>query len=238
MATGTSVIVPGGQPGFTSRANKLLSALSAEDLAQVTSACETVSFASYHRLASTGDPVNTVYFPTAGYASLFISGPDGSRLQVALVGSEGILGWESLLGTSRVLLGIEVPESFQALSLNVKEFNARSSELACWRSSMLHYIAQLVELVARNGLCVRFHRLEARLARCLLELGDRHADRPIRLTQQSLSDMLGVRRSGVTNAATHLQLLGLIQYRRGSIRVTDRAGLESAACTCYHHDVL
>jgi CRP-like cAMP-binding protein len=213
--------------------NRLLAKLKAEELVPIAAACELVTFSNPAQLARIGDPISTVYFPIDGYASLTVSDEEQSGIQVALVGVEGVLGWETLLGTEQFVLGIDVPESSLALCLSVHEFKSKTSEMNCWRTSLMQYIAGLVGLAARNVLCTRFHVLEARLARCLLEIDDRHLGVPIRLTQGTLAQLLGVRRSGVTNAATDLQLRGLIHYRRGEISLLDRPGLEAVACSCY-----
>src|SRR5699024_6015082 len=162
-----------------------------------------------------------------------VSGGEGSAVQVALAGTESMIGWESLLGASEFLLHAFALEASEVLAIDVDLFRQRVGEMDGWRNDLQVYVRGLLQTIARSSLCARFHLLEERLARCLLEIEDRHDDSPILLTQKTLSQLLGVRRSGVTNAATHLQLHGLIQYRRGEIRILDRAGLEAAACECY-----
>jgi CRP-like cAMP-binding protein len=221
------------QPGVV-RGNDLLNVLSTEGLARVLSESDLTCVSVEAGIARIGDSIRSVHFPISGYASLMVSGEENACVQVALVGTEGMIGWEILFGVRHYLLDVFVPESFEALTIDVDHFRQRVMDSIEWRRSIDAYLARLFEVAARGSLCSRFHLLEARLARCLLEIQDRHGNTPIRLTQKALSELLGVRRSGVTNAATHLQLEGLIQYRRGEIRVLDRAGLIAAACECYH----
>lgn len=237
MAAGLPSAGHGIQPDEFVGRNRLLGCLASDDLAQVIAVGDVVSFTAEEEIAIGGDFINDVYFPVSGYASLMISGAEATSVQVTFVGSEGVLGWESLLGQKGFLLDVYVPETLRALRVDVGEFRTRAAANERWRGAHLDYLARLFTVVARGVLCARFHVLEARLARCLLEVHDRHPEMPIMLTQNTLARLLGVRRSGVTNAATHLQLLGLIQYRRGEISLLDRRGLEAAACECYRFDV-
>lgn len=236
-AVGTPPPGPGNQASKDASENRLLDRLAAEDLSQVVALGDVTSFTADARIAVRGDPIREVYFPVSGYASLMLTGSGQPGVQVAFAGREGILGWESLLGRDSFLLDIYVPEALRALRVDVSDFRVRAAANEHWRAIHFEYVAGLFTVVARGVLCARFHVLEARLARCLLEVHDRHVELPISLTQSTLARLLGVRRSGVTNAATHLQLLGLIQYRRGEIRLLDRKGLEAAACECYRFDV-
>lgn len=230
---GLPAITPGSPLKTAGRKNRLLDTLDSGDLASIIAVSSEVSFSADAHIALAGTPIEEVYFPVSGYASLMVSGQGPSAMQVALVGREGLLGWESLLGREEYLLDLYVPETMQALRIDIAEFAPRNGNQKRWRAGQLAYLTDLFSAAARGVLCTRFHVLEARLARCLLEVHDRHPAVPILLTQSTLAHLLGVRRSGVTNAATHLQLLGLIQYRRGEIRLINRRGLEAAACECY-----
>lgn len=237
VTAGVSTVDPGSPVSESAVGNHLLENLASGDLAQVVAASELTRFDSDTHIAVGGERISEVYFPLSGYASLMVPNAGDASVQVAFVGREGVLGWESLLDGRAFLLDIYVPETLQALRMDVGEFCLRTAANESWRKSQFKYVAKLFTVASRGVLCARFHVLEARLARCLLEVHDRHPEMPILLTQSTLSTLLGVRRSGVTNAATHLQLLGLIQYRRGEILLIDRKGLEAAACECYRHDV-
>lgn len=236
-AADTLPVGPGHRPSGAVRGNGLLHGLSTEELARVIAAGQPSSFPAEAVILRSGDHIRQVYFPLSGYASLMVSGREDSCVQVALAGTESMLGWECLLGANEFLFHAFALESFDVLAVDASLFLQRAAEMDDWRRSLYAYVRGLFQTIARSSLCARFHLLEARLARCLLEIEDRHDDSPILLTQKALSQLLGVRRSGVTNAATHLQLRGLIQYRRGEIRILDRDGLQAAACECYQsHD--
>lgn len=236
-AAGAFPVGPGHAPLGAVRCNGLLDCLSTQDLARVIAAGQPSSFSAEEVVVRSGDPIRQVYFPISGYASVIVSGCEDSSVQIALAGTESMLGWECLLGANEFLFHASALEPFDVLAIDVGLFLQRAVRTKGWRRSLYAYIRDLFQAIARSSLCARFHLLEARLARCLLEIEDRHDDSPILLTQKTLSQLLGVRRSGVTNAATHLQLHGLIQYRRGEIRILDRAGLQAAACECYRpHD--
>lgn len=235
MATvaGSSLVVPEDPACMSARDNQLLGALAVDDLARLVEVAEFTSFDGDAHLALRGGKLARVHFPVSGYASLVVSDDSKSQIQIALVGSEGVFGWESLPGRDQFLFDVYVPETLRTLSIEVGAFRTLVAEDEHWMMNHVDYLARLISVAARGVLCARFHPLEARLARFLLEVHDRHAGMPILLTQSTLAHLLGVRRSGVTNAATHLQLLGLITYRRGEITLLDRFGLEAAACDCY-----
>lgn len=233
----TSLRVPAGPPWTPAQGNQLLGGLAEEDLAPIVAASEFARFDGDVHLALCGDELTRVYFPVSGYASLIVADGSKSKMHIALVGSEGVLGWESLAGQDQFLFDVYVPETLQALSIEVGAFRSVVAEREHWMMMHLEYLARLFSVAARGVLCARFHTLEARLARFLLEVHDRHPGMPVLLTQSTLARLLGVRRSGVTNAATHLQLLGLIHYRRGEIVIMNRHGLEAAACDCYRFHV-
>ncbi|WP_376695918.1 Crp/Fnr family transcriptional regulator [Wenzhouxiangella sp. EGI_FJ10305] len=232
-AADISEIGPAGRVYDTARGNRLLECLALNDLAGIVAVGEFASFGADVHVARGGDVVDEVYFPVSGYASLMASDTDNTGLQVAMVGTEGLLGWESLLGRTTFLLDIYVPEKLRVLRMNVEEIRTLALGNEPWRMAQLGSLTRLFAVATRSALCARFHLLEARLARCLLEIHDHHPEVPIRLTQHTLANLLGVRRSGISTAATHLQVLGLIQYRRGAIRILNRQELEAAACDCY-----
>lgn len=234
-AADTSLIGTEESVCAAARDNQLLGCLAADDLARIVATAELTSFDANVHIAMSGDMLERVYFPVGGYASLIVSDTMDARMQIALVGLEGILGWEALLGLDRFLFDVYVPETLRTLSLDVGDFRILAAGDERWLTIHLKCLARLVDAVAQGVVCTRFHVLEARLARFLLEVYDRHPRMPIRLTQSTLANLLGVRRVSVTNAATHLQLLGLINYSRGEIRLLDRNGLEAAACDCYRY---
>jgi CRP-like cAMP-binding protein len=120
-----------------------------------------------------------------------------------------------------------------ALRMGAKRFRAELARSAPLQDGLNRYIHELMRQISQTAACNRFHLVEARLARWLLMTRDRMGSPQFRMTQDFLSDMLGVRRVGVTEAASALQRKGLIEYSRGSIHILDQRGLEAAACSCY-----
>lgn len=236
VAAGIHSVDSGTGTDDTAAANRLLGCLAPADRARLLAAGEFTRFGADSLIARRGDSISQIQFPVSGYAALMIRGADAATVHVAWVGCEGMIGWESLLGRSGYLLDVLVPETLSVLRIDISGFQAGFAAASHCRKLQFENLSELFTVVARSALCARFHILEARLARCLLEVHDRHPEVPIRLTQTRLAGLLGVRRSGVTTAATHLQMLGLIQYRRGEIKVLDRQRLQAAACDCYRFD--
>ncbi|MCA1778317.1 MAG: Crp/Fnr family transcriptional regulator [Xanthomonadaceae bacterium] len=233
----TSLSVLASPACVAAQENRLLGGLAEENLARIVAVSEFARFEGDVHLAGCGDKLTRVYFPVSGYASLVVTDATKSQMQIGLVGSEGVFGWESFTGLDQLLFDVYVPETLRALSVDVGVFRSVLADNEHWMMMHLEYLSRLFSVAARGVLCARFHTLEARLARFLLEVDDRHPGKPILLTQSTLSRLLGVRRSGVTNAATHLQLLGLINYRRGQIVIGNRHELETAACDCYRYRI-
>jgi CRP-like cAMP-binding protein len=158
---------------------------------------------------------------------------EGNPLDVALIGQEGMLGATLLLGIGTVPIRAVVHTPGVALRITVANLRRRVRESPVLHKVLSRYLyARLVELSLLGG-CIRYHRIEQRLARSLLLAHDRAPADYIYLTHRSLADMLGVRRSSVTLAAGDLQDRKLISYSRGGITVLDRPGLEAMSCDCY-----
>jgi CRP-like cAMP-binding protein len=157
-------------------------------------------------------------------------------LEIELVGNEGMSGVPLVLGLAVSPLRVLVQGSGQALRISSASLRREIKDSAALRSLLNRYICVLRAQLAQAAVCHSFHTLDARLVRWLLMTHDRaHADEFF-LTHELMAQMLGVRRVGVTNAAGALQKRELVSYRRGHIRVLDRAGLEAASCSCYQAD--
>jgi CRP-like cAMP-binding protein len=152
---------------------------------------------------------------------------------VATIGNEGAVGVYSLLGPSRAL-GTEIVQvGGEALRIGADQFKKDLRDRPGLNSLMHRYIYALTRQIVQSGACNRLHTMEQRCARWLLMTHDRCGDRSFSLTQDFLSEMLGVRRATVNLAIGALKKAGFIRYVRGEITVVDRAGLESATCRCY-----
>jgi CRP-like cAMP-binding protein len=216
--------------------NHLLAALPAGSLQRAIEGCEPVDLAFGEVLCRRGDRIRHVYFPTDSFISLIAQVDRRGGIEVGMVGREGMFGVGLLLGVEFSPMHGLVQGAGPALRMSAKRFLRELREIPALRPRMNRYVQVLLSQLAQNAACTRFHLVEARLARWLLMTSDRASSEDFYLTQQFLSHMLGVRRVGVTAAASSLQKGKLIDYKRGVITILDRRGLQAAACECYAAD--
>ena len=217
-------------------ANRLLAALPYKDRQSLLAGCEPVDLVYAEVLAEPGEPISYVYFPTQSFISLTTQTNGGANLEVGLVGDEGMLGIPLILGVDVSRLRASVQGPGQALRMDAAMFQRefeQSVALQCW---LKRYVYVLICQLAQAAACTHFHVVEARLARWLLMTQDRAHSSNFHVTQESLAFMLGVRRVGVTKAATSLHNRNLISYSRGDITILDREGLKAVSCGCYEAD--
>jgi CRP-like cAMP-binding protein len=218
------------------RVNRLLDALPSSDLRRVLAGCETVELAFADVLYIPGDRLNHVYFPTRSFISLIMPVDASASLEVGLVGNEGMFGIPLVLGIDVSPVRAVVQGAGPALRMSAPAFCHELGRSQALQREIDRYVFVHLSQLAQAAACTRFHVVEARLARWLLMTQDRaHADK-FRITQEFLALMLGVRRVGVTKAASSLQKRRLIHYMRGNITILDRRGLKAASCGCYKAD--
>jgi CRP-like cAMP-binding protein len=173
------------------------------------------------------------HFMTSGIASVVSSMTDGSSAEVGIWGREGLVESFHLLGTAKVPTRCFIQMEATALRIPFNVLQKEFLENEIFRKSVLQCVQSQGFILGQLAACNRLHEAEQRLARWLLMVRDRVASETFLLTQEFLGNMLGARRTTVTQAAGTLQRKGLIKYSRGRIHVVDPTGLESAACECY-----
>lgn len=216
--------------------NHLIESLPRKDRSRLLKVCRPVELALSDVLNEPGVAIAHVYFPVDGFVSLVRTVDAHLGMEVGMVGREGMLGVQLVLGVPNAPLHALVQGAGSAQRVSARAFRAELAASTALQRSLRRYVYVLMEQLATSAACLRFHLIGPRLARWLLMSQDRaHAD-SFHVTQEFLAYMLGVRRVGVTGAAGILQRAGLIEYRRGKVTVLDRARLEQAACSCYRTD--
>ena len=213
--------------------NHLLAALPAEDLARIWLRLEAVEFGLREVIQVPDKPITAVYFPESGWISMLALMVDGTAAEVDIVGFDGMVGLPLLLGSDRAASEAMVQAPGTFLRLGASAFEEEKERSPAFRKLLLRYALAFQVQVAQTAACNGRHTLDQRLARWLLTAHDRAHGDEFPMTQEFLAMMLCVHRSGVTVGARLFQQAGLIRYGQGQITVTDRAGLEAAACECH-----
>lgn len=214
-------------------ANRLLAALPKKDYRALKRHLEEIPLVFEEILYRPSLLISDVYFPNSGIVSILAGVNGRSTLEVGLVGSEGMLGLSVFLGVNSSLNRAVVQGGGSAMKMKATALRRECNKGGVLPRLLQRYSHSVLAQVTQCAVCNQFHSVEARLARWLLMTHDRMGDDEFQLKQEFLSNMLGVRREGVSKAAGKLQRSKLIRYRRGSLKVLDRAGLEATSCGCY-----
>jgi CRP-like cAMP-binding protein len=213
--------------------NHLLARLSVSELGLIVPHCTVVSMKQGTVIYGAGDEVEHVYFPHDGMVSLLAVMQNGKAIETATVGREGVVGAMAGLGlyTSMVRAAVQLP--MKASKISAARFrhavaSSKNIEYACIR-----YNEVLLTQARITAACNALHQVDARFCRWLLQSADRAESSTVALTQELLSEMLGVRRTSVTEVAGRLQKEGVISFSRGVIQIVNRAALEALTCECY-----
>ncbi len=226
---------PGYEERASSRAaaNRLLASLPDRDWHHLQLLCTTVEVEVGEVLYEPGQPIEYIYFPDDSLISLLAVAEGRMTLEVGSVGREGMIGASVALGHALAQVRAVVQRAGRACRIGSADFCAEFASMEALQRLLYRYTDTLLAQAIQIAVCSRFHVLEARLARSLLITRDRLQSEKFHLTHEFLAHALGVRRVGVTKAATALQNQKLISYSRGNIEILDSAGLEAVSCRCY-----
>ena len=213
--------------------NELLAAMPRKAYAALAPALVPVSLVFGEVLYAADAPIVHVYFPCESMVSLLLPVEDHFDVEVGLVGREGMVGASLALGITESPVKALVQGGGSALRLSAPRVRRELASTPALQRAVNRYLHSLMQQITQTAACNRFHVVEARLARWLLMTRDRMRSSRFRMTHEFLSHMLGVRRVGVTEAASSLQRKKLIEYTRGNIQILDDRGLEAASCGCY-----
>jgi CRP-like cAMP-binding protein len=213
--------------------NHLLAALSPAEHERLSPHLEPISLRLGSVLYESGDRLRYVYFPTDCIVSLLYVLKDGASAEISVVGNEGLIGVALFMGgettPSRAIVQ-SAGCAYRLIGQRLKDEFHRNGDM---QLLMLRYTQALLTQMAQTAVCNRYHTVDQQLCRWLLQSLDRLPSNTLTMTQELIANMLGVRREGVTEAASKLQKLGVVLYSRGHITVLDRPKLEKLCCECY-----
>jgi CRP-like cAMP-binding protein len=213
--------------------NRLLAALPKKEYQPLLPELEQITLAFGEILFESGEAIRHVYFPNDSIISLLSTVEDRAMLAVGIVGNEGMAGLAIFMGVHKSRNRALVQGAGTAMRMKAATLCKEVNNASALHNLLNLYTHSLLTRISQSAACNRFHLVNSRLARWLLMTHDRVEGDEFRLTQESISLMLGVRREQVTLAASSLQKQDLISYSRGQIKILNRDGLEAVSCKCY-----
>ena len=213
--------------------NWLLDSLAFNDYERLGSHLEPVAFSLGAIVYESGGQMDHVFFPTTSHVSLLYTMVDGATAEMGLVGNEGVVGIALFMGGDTTPNRAVVQGAGNAFRLKAEMMQNEFKRGGEFQHLLLRYTQALITQISQTAVCNRLHSVEQRLCRWLLMTHDRTQSDELQMTQEFISNMLGVRREGVTHAARGLQDQELISYVRGHIKILNRQGLERLVCECY-----
>jgi CRP-like cAMP-binding protein len=215
------------------KVNRLLAALPPAEWARWQTELEAVELPLGKVLYESGSTMSHVYFPTTAIVSLLYVLEDGASAEIAVVGREGLVGISLFMGGESTPSRAVVQSAGQGFRMRASMVKQEFDRSAAVLHLLLRYTQALITQMTQTAVCNRHHSLDQQLCRWLLLSLDRLDGNELKMTQELIANMLGVRREGVTEAALSLQSAGVISYARGHIKVLDRPALEQRTCECY-----
>jgi CRP-like cAMP-binding protein len=216
-----------------SHQNRIISSLPREMYLQVVGRAKRVTLPVGEIICEPGHPAECIYFPVNSVMSAVVTLNDGALIEAAMIGNEGMAGVASLIDRTASPYRIVQRVEGEVLRLTAFEFRGLLETSANLREIVGRYVLTLLQQHAQNAACNLHHKIDERMCRWLLTTADRVGRDGFHVTQEFLSEMLGVSRQSVNMTAGQLQQDGLIAYRRGNLRIMDRYRLESSTCECY-----
>jgi CRP-like cAMP-binding protein len=213
--------------------NKILARLPDKDFQSIFSQMEKVTPEVGEVVAFPDKEPRFVHFPVSGVLSSMVVLEDGSMIEASTIGNEGMDGLYLLADPLANPYRVNVQVRGDMFRMSAASFKRALTESRALSQLLLRYAMVLIQRGAQNGACIQHHTIEERMCRWLLETAHRQGSDSFGITQEFLSDMLGVRRQSVNLTARFLQQVNLIKYQRGELTILDRAGLEEASCECF-----
>ena len=213
--------------------NHLLAAVPTAEWKRLSKHLEPVDLSLAQVLYESGSTMTHMYFPTTSIVSLLYVMENGSSAEIAVVGNEGLVGVSLFMGGESTPSRAVVQSAGKGFKIDAQVMKTEFGKAGPVMHLLLRYTQALITQMAQTAVCNRHHSLDQQLCRWLLLSLDRLQGTDLVMTQELISNMLGVRREGVTEAAMQLQAAGIIRYTRGKISVLDRPGLERRTCECY-----
>ena len=218
---------------MTALRNQILAGLPRENYSSLFSHLRPVSLNAHNILYNVEDDIRCAYFIDTGIASLMSTNTEGNSIEIGNVGMEGMIGIPVLLRQAKMPYQVVMQVSGDAWTVSAEILRQEFEREGELKNRLLSYTHALAIYMSQLGVCNHFHTVEKRLCRWLLISSDRVQSHRFHLTHESLSQVFGTGRTGVTRAATKLQRLGLIEYHRGQITILDRSAMEAMSCDCY-----
>jgi len=213
--------------------NSLINSVGPDEYHRLRYQFKVVDLQPRQTLYAPGDSMTHAYFPAGAVVTTVTTMDDGSTAETAMIGRDGVVGVGAAAGERAARYWTRVLVPGEALRVDAYALREIFEESPAWRDLLLRYYGVLIGQVSRRAVCNARHRLSERLPTWLLMVHDRAPYDDLPLTQETIARQLGVRRAGVNECVVALQRGGVLDHRRGHIRVLAREALEDAACSCY-----